>query len=94
MFPAASIPRTRNVCEPTGKPEYVFGELQVAKAAASNEHANVAPASGDENERVASAAVVEAAGPDSIVVSGGVLSTTKSTPADCCVLPAASAATA
>jgi hypothetical protein len=38
VFPAASVARTSNVCEPSLKFEYAFGELHAPHALASRRH--------------------------------------------------------
>jgi hypothetical protein len=48
--------------------------VQFAKLPPSSEHLNVEPASLEENVNVADVLVVGEAGPESIVVSGGVVS--------------------
>src|SRR5688500_13171009 len=76
---------------------YVAGEVQAANADPSSEHSKVEPASSAEKVNVALALLVVAAGPDTIVVSGAVVSAGASTvqlyPAGVAsVLPAASVA--
>ena len=60
---------------PTARPVYCFGDVHAAKAAPSSAHSNVEPDSFEENERIALVFWVEAGGPESIAVSGGVRST-------------------
>ena len=75
-FPAASIACTWKVCGPTARPVKVVGEVHVANASPSSAHANVEPGSLAEKVKLALLLVVVAAGPESIVVSGGTASTT------------------
>jgi hypothetical protein len=70
-FPAASVARTENVCEPSASSAYSRGLVQVSKAPLSREHSNVAPAS-ELNEKLAPAELVVTAGPLVSVVSGAV----------------------
>src|SRR5688572_23243374 len=70
-LPATSVTRTRNVCRPTARPVYVFGEPHSANAAASSAHAKDVPRSLDENSNVAVVLTVVASGPKSIDESGG-----------------------
>jgi hypothetical protein len=69
--PAAPIARTLKVCAPSVSEVNVMGEEHAANGAVSSEHSNVVPASLAENVNVALVASVEAAGPESMVVSGG-----------------------
>jgi hypothetical protein len=69
-LPDPSTARTSNVCRPWARFVYTAGEVQVAYAAPSSEHSNVAPAGSDENVNVAVEFAVGSAGPKSIVVSG------------------------
>jgi hypothetical protein len=73
-FPAASVARTANWCEPTASPEYAFGELQSAQARPSSRQAKVELGSLDAKAKLAVVAVVVALGPLVIKVLGGVLS--------------------
>jgi hypothetical protein len=75
VFPAASVARTWNVCEPTASPEYAAGDVQAANAPPSSAHANDEPPSLDVNDNVAPCANVVAAGALVIVVSGASVST-------------------
>jgi hypothetical protein len=75
-FPARSIARTRNVCNPLASRRYVRGERHDLQRRASSRHRNVEPASVATNLNVALRAVVDLAGPRVIRVSGGVRSTT------------------
>ena len=72
-LPAASRARTRNVCAPSARPEYVFGLVQAAKPPPSSSHSKPAPAS-LEKVKIASAEPTVPTGPESIVVSGAVVS--------------------
>ena len=74
-FPAASVARTRKVCAPIERLEYVIGETQVVKEGAlSSLQANVVPVSGDMNPNVAFVLVVVADGFWVMIVSGAVWS--------------------
>ena len=71
-LPAASIARTRKVWSPTARPVYSTGETHGAEAPSS---AQLKVESGSLDEKVKVALVsFESAGPESIVVSGGVVS--------------------
>jgi hypothetical protein len=72
VLPAASIARTLKLCAPTAKLLWVNPGVHAAKGPPSREHSKVEPDSLAENVNVALVLVVEAAGPESIVVSGGV----------------------
>ena len=76
-LPAASVARTRNRWSPSASPLTTRGDVHEAKAPPSSEHSNVEPASSDENVNVPPVAVVGLSGPLSIVVSGGVVSSTR-----------------
>ena len=71
---ALSMARTWKVCDPPAKPVYFLGEVQLPKAAPSREHSKVEPDSEDEKENVALFCFVVPEGPESMVVSGGVVS--------------------
>src|SRR5687767_3371051 len=75
VLPAASLARTRNVCSPSARPLSATGETQDANAAPSRAHSKVALGS-DENSNDALVLVVEAAGPEVIVVSGATAGST------------------
>ena len=74
VLPAASVAFTWKLCDPSAT-VYAFGEVQEAKAALSNEHWNVDPASVEWKLKLALPELVEAAGLESITVSGAVEST-------------------
>lgn len=76
MLPAVSRARTVNVCPPSARPLYAWGDEQGPKEAPSRAHSNVA-ASVAVNSNVAELDATVPLGPDVIVVSGGVLSTTQ-----------------
>jgi hypothetical protein len=73
-FPDASVAWTRNSWIPSARPTYCRGEAHAAKAAPSSEHANDEPGLLEENEKLALALGLSAGGPESIVVSGSVVS--------------------
>src|SRR5438034_3088863 len=74
VFPAESVALTAKVCAPCASPVYVVGEVQATYAALSRLHANVDPASFEENENVADVDATVPVGPETIDVSGGVVS--------------------
>ena len=71
VLPAASFARTSKACEPWPRLVNCFGETQVAKAAASTRHSNVAPASVSENVKLAVVEAMVPVGPMSIAGMGG-----------------------
>ena len=73
-LPAASSRRTAKVYAPSPRAEVVWARLQVAKSPPSSEHSKVAPSS-LENANVGVESFVGPLGPESIVVSGGEVST-------------------
>ena len=77
-MPKASTARTAKVCEPSARPS-VRGEVHASKAPPSREHSKVASCSGEENSKVGVLSLISepSAGPESIVVSVGVVSTEK-----------------
>jgi hypothetical protein len=89
---AGSMARTANVCEPTPRPVYVRGLVHGANTVVSSRHSNVDPGSLALKPNVADVAVVELAGPDVIVVFGGVRSATVHAHSVEPALPAASVA--
>src|ERR687896_571145 len=75
MLPSAPIERTTKKCSPIARPAYVTPEVQGWKPSSlSSEHWNVEPGSLEEKVRVALVLAVSALGPESIVVSGAVVS--------------------
>jgi hypothetical protein len=93
VLPARSLAFTWNTCEPSARPLYASGLLQVANAAPSNEHANVAGASVLAKEKVAPVEPLGLAGEAVIDVSGATESTVHVKLAGVAsVLPAASLA--
>src|SRR5687767_11192250 len=77
MFPALSTEWTRNSRAPTDTSVYSFGEMHGTNASCPgvfSEHSNVASGSSLENVNVAFVRTVVWSGPDSIDVSGGVVS--------------------
>ena len=90
---ALSMARTWKVCDPPAKPVYFLGEVQLPKGAPSMEHSKVDPASEEEKLNVASGTVIVPEGPESIAVSGTVVSTVQFCAAGLAsVLPTASMA--
>ena len=73
-MPAASLALTWKVCGPLANPVYFLGEEQALKAAPSREHSKVLPASEEEKANVALFCFMVPEGPESMVVSGGVVS--------------------
>ena len=78
-FPAASIARTSNVCEPSLNPVSVIVLVQAEKPPPSTWHSNVTPFSGELNAIVALSDPSTAFGPLSITVSGATVSTAQVT---------------
>jgi hypothetical protein len=74
VFPAASVARTESVYEPSRRDAGVYGEEHVENVTPSRAHANVEPASLDENVKVGVESAVAPVGPPVIAVSGGVVS--------------------
>jgi hypothetical protein len=73
-LPAASVARTLKVWEPSANPVYCWGEEQALKAAPSREHSKVEFGSVEENVKLASLVFTIPDGPESMMVSGGVVS--------------------
>ena len=73
-MPAASLALTEKVCGPLANPVYFLGEEQALKAALSSLHSKVLPASEEEKVNVALFCLMVPEGPESIVVSGAVVS--------------------
>src|SRR5215210_7420913 len=76
-LPAKSVARTSNVCAPSASGAVVSGAEQPLQAPPSTRHSNVVPSSSEEKPNVGVVSFVAPAGPESIVVSGGLLSTAK-----------------
>jgi len=68
------VARTWKVWEPLAKPVYFFGEEQALKAALSSLHSKVELASEEEKLNVALSCFTVPEGPESMEVSGAVLS--------------------
>jgi hypothetical protein len=75
-LPSGSLATTRSSWSPRGRSVYSAGEVQAAEAPLSSEHSKVEPSTLDERLKLALVLVVGLAGPDRIVVSGYVGSTT------------------
>ena len=73
-LPAPSVANTAKVCEPSASAAVVKGVLQAVKAAPSMLHWKVEPGSVEEKVNVGVESPVAPDGPESITVSGGVLS--------------------
>ena len=71
---AASVALAWKVWVPTANPVYFLGERQAPKAALSSLHSKVLPASEEEKANVALFCFMVPEGPESMVVSGGVVS--------------------
>lgn len=69
-FPEGSIARTRTVCRPNARPEYVFGDVQNVHGPFICLHSNFEPACEELNLNVAVRAVVGLRGPAVIVAFG------------------------
>ena len=63
------------MCEPSPRLEYGAGLVHAVKVPVSRRHSNVEPDSVAWNANEAVVALVTVAGPESMMVSGGVLST-------------------
>jgi hypothetical protein len=73
-FPAWSVARTRKVCAPSARSEYVRGLEQESHGPVSSWHSKVEPAS-LENSNSAERSLLGSVGPESIVVCGATVST-------------------
>ena len=73
-MPAASVARTSKVWEPLTKPVYLVGDTQALKAASSSLHSKIEFGSEEEKVNVASLCFTVPESPESMVVSGGVVS--------------------
>ena len=73
-MPAASVARTRNVCEPTVRPLYVIRVMHCVNGAPSSEHSNVVPSSLATKRKVAIVLDVGLSGAMVISVSGSSVS--------------------
>ena len=91
-FPALSCARTSNVCEPAARLAYAFGEAQAPHEPPSRRHSKLTPPGPPENAKLGSWSFDGCAGPVSIDVSGGVVSTTNVRLAAASTLPARSRA--
>jgi hypothetical protein len=74
VLPAASVALTEKVCEPLASPVYLLGEEQALKVPLSREHLKVLPTSEEEKVIVALFCFMVPEGPESMVVSGAVVS--------------------
>jgi hypothetical protein len=74
VLPAGSVARTANVCEPFARPEMACGDEQAVQLPASSRHSKVEPDSELENANSAPRVDWVSTGPESIVVSGAVVS--------------------
>ena len=70
VLPAGSVARTVNVCEPSARPLYVWGEVHAVSAPPSSVQPKVEPVSVALKAKVADAEADVPDGPVSIVVSG------------------------
>jgi hypothetical protein len=75
VFAAGSRARTANVCAPGASAGGTYGGVHAVNGAESRLHSKLDPASLAENLNSGVALVVVSGGPESSVVSGGVLST-------------------
>jgi hypothetical protein len=98
VLPAASAARTLNVCSPAVRSSRRTGDRHPAKVpgaapAESTRHSNRAPASSAVNANVAERSLIVPLGPESIVVSGAMVSIVNArVPGLASMLPAASTA--
>jgi hypothetical protein len=90
-LPAASVALTWNVCEPSARPAYAFGLVQLANVPPSSAHVNVAPAS-EAKPNEAPDDVLGFVGDDEIVTDGATESIVHVKLAGAPVFPAASVA--
>jgi hypothetical protein len=90
-LPAASVAFTWKVCEPSARPEYAFGLVQLAKAPPSSEQVKVAPAS-DVKLKLGAAELLGFVGDAEIVAVGATVSIVQVELAALPALPAASTA--
>jgi len=72
-LPAESTARTKKVCVPSPNPVYLCGELHAPYAPPSRLHSKPTPCAEDENVKLAEVSLVRDLGPESMLVSGGVL---------------------
>src|SRR5215218_3220414 len=70
----ASVARTSKVWEPSERPVWLLGEVQLLNVALSKRHSKVEPASEEENANEAKVLLTVPEGPEPMVVSGGVVS--------------------
>ena len=74
-LPTPSTARTRNLCSPSARAESVCGLEQLANGPPSKAHSKPAPVSGEEKKKLAVLEATVPDGPESIAVSGAVVST-------------------
>ena len=74
MLPAPSVARTEKVCAPSARELCDLGEAHEAQLPLSSLHSNVEPLSFAEKPKLALVEVVVPEGPESIAVSGAVVS--------------------
>src|SRR3954451_25429571 len=68
VLPAPSVARTSNLCDPSARPLYAFGDVHAAHAPPSRRHWNVEPDSVDANTKLAKLVATVPLGPDEIDV--------------------------
>jgi hypothetical protein len=73
-LPAGSVARTSNVCDPSLRPEYVFGLVQEAKEPESSLHSKVLPGSLAVKAKLGVESFVSTAGFDVNVANGATVS--------------------
>jgi hypothetical protein len=74
VFPAASVARTLNVCDPALRPLYSLGLVHDSQEPESRLHSNTELGSLEPNAKEAVVELVEPLGPEVIAAPGGVLS--------------------
>jgi hypothetical protein len=75
VLPAASVARTAKVWVPSGRAVYCCGLVQAVKAASSRAHSKLEPASLELKLKLALVLLLSSGGPESMLVSGAVVST-------------------
>src|SRR5262249_60401077 len=93
VLPAGSVARTSSVWLPSPSADVVSGLVQELQLPPSTRHWKLEPVSDELKSKVGVASFDGSAGPESIVVCGGVLSTRRLATRSACVCPTVSVAT-